>query len=129
MALIRVDWKPDSRKIRQFGLGIIVFAAILSYWRGPVFAGVGLALGLLCAALPELVGRPVYKAWMGVAFVIGSLMSALIMGFIYFGLMTPLALVMRLTGRDALRLKRPAGESYWVGLSIPEDKSYFERLF
>jgi hypothetical protein len=137
MALIRVDWNPSKSKIRQFGLMLAVFALLVAAfwaWRGhrerALMVGlVGLPLGLLTAALPETLGRLVYKGWMSVSFVISGAMSPVIMGLFYYGVLTPIALLMRLRGRDALRLKRPAGETYWQPLSIPEDKSYFERLF
>lgn len=137
MALIRIDWNPSAAKIRQFGWMLCGFSLLLGgFWawrgRGPwawYIAGAGLPLGVLTAVFPEALGRRIYKVWMGAAFIIGSVVSPLIMGFLYYGMVTPFAIVMKLAGRDALRLKRPRVESYWTALSIPEDKSYFERLF
>lgn len=138
MALIKIDWNPSARKVRQFGLGLAVFSLLLacwSAWKGHASSrlltacGTGTVLGLLCAALPGLMGRPVYRAWMGVSWAIGTVVSTVTMALLFYGMFTPLALIFRTIGRDALRLKRPAGESYWAALTIPKDKSYLKRLF
>lgn len=137
MALLKIDWNPGPAKVRTFGLllaGLSLPLAAFWAWRGHplaggIIAGAGLSLGALTAAFPGSVGLNFYKAWMGLSFVIGSIVSPLILGLVYYGVLTPMALAMRLGGRDALRLKRPEGGTYWVPLAIPEDKSYFERLF
>jgi hypothetical protein len=128
MALLRIDWKPAPRKVREFGLILLALSAVAA-WRGSRLAPAGLVLGALATALPGSAGLRIYKAWMGVAFVVGSVVSPLILGAVFYGLVTPLGLVMRLLGRDALRLKRPEGPSYWTDMAMPDDKSYYERLF
>lgn len=137
MALLRIDWNLGPAKVRRFGLMLAGLSLPLSAfwaWRGHplaagIIAGAGLSLGALTAAFPGSVGLQFYKAWMGVSFVIGSVVSPVILGLVYYGVLTPMSLALRLTGRDALRLKRPDADTYWVPLAIPEEKSYFERLF
>lgn len=125
MALLHVDWNPGTRKIRVFGLILTALAILFGHAAAPV----GVALGLLSVFLPGSAGLWIYKTWMGVAFVIGSIASPILLGLIYFGLFTPLALIMRVIGRDALRLKRPQVDSYWTPMAMPDDKTYYERLF
>lgn len=137
MALIKIDWNPGEKKIRQFGFMLAGFSVLLASWwlwkghsqRAWILGPLGLIAGLASAALPGTLGAGVYKAWMCVAFAIGSVVSPLLLGLLFYGILTPMGLVMRLIGRDALRLKRPATDSYWTPLTIPDDKSYFERLF
>ena len=130
MALIKVDWNPSAKKVREFGLILLSLSVIAGLWRHwSVLGPAGAALGVLATALPSSLGLWIYKAWMGVAFVIGSILSPIILGLIYFGLFTPLALIMRLIGRDALRLKRPLTDTYWTPMNMPDDKTYYERLF
>lgn len=137
MALLKIDWNPGPAKVRRFGLLLAGLALPLSAfwaWRGHpqaagIVAGAGISLGLLTAACPGNLGLNFYKTWMGVSFIIGTVMSPVILGLVYYGVLTPLSLIMRLGGRDALRLKRPEGSTYWIPLAIPEEKSYFERLF
>lgn len=130
MALLQVDWNPGDRKVRQFGGLLALFAATLGWWKfGPKAAGVGVILGALTAAAPRTLGLYVYKAWMGVAYVIGSLLSPILLGVLFYGVVTPIGLLLRLSGRDALRLKRPDVDSYWTPVDHPTDPSYFDRLF
>ena len=135
MALVEIDWEPSPRKLRQFGVGLLVFAAVLGALllrrgrpAGNWVLGIGAALGLLTLAAPAA-GRWVYKAWMSVAFVMGTAMSWLLLALLYYGVLTPLAVVFRLLGRDELRLRQAKGDSYWTPIAMPEDKSSFERLF
>jgi len=135
MALLRVDWNPSENKIRQFGGLLALFALIVAFaaWRkgqgqaAQWTAIGGVALGAVSAAVPAF-GALVYRAWMCVAFVIGSIVSTLLLAALYFGAVTPLGLWFRIRGRDALALRRGGKKSYWVPLEIPEETSYFERL-
>ncbi|MBI4060856.1 MAG: hypothetical protein HY403_05440 [Elusimicrobia bacterium] len=135
MSMLRVDWNPSPAKLREFGGGLIVFGLLLGGLalsrgrpHGLWLVAAGLALGLIVLAAPAA-GRLIYKAWMGVAFVIGGAVSLLILGGLYYGLLTPLALFFRVRGRDALRLKKPALPTYWLPLETPRDKKSYERLF
>lgn len=135
MSVLRVNWDPDAKQLRQFGIGLFIFGAIvagIAYWKGNpeaarrIFAVLAALGGVTLAAPPA--GRLVYKGWMCAAFVIGTVISTLVLVLIYFGIVTPLALFFKLRGRDELRLAR-SGATYWVPLSLPEDKRSWERLF
>jgi hypothetical protein len=135
MSLLRVDWNPSDKKIRQFGAGLVVCAAFFGWSMlrhgkpaGPYVLKGGIALGILTALWPAA-GRFVYKAWMGVAFVVGTVVSFAALALMYYLVLTPLALFFRLRGRDALRLVKPAGETYWTPLKTPGAESDYERLF
>jgi hypothetical protein len=56
---------------------------------------------------------PLNKAWFLLGIGIGKLVSPVVLGIIFFGLITPIALMARLLGRDELKLKRPKKSSYW----------------
>src|SRR5688572_16920764 len=110
--MLKVNWRPSDRDLRFFGLVLwIGFGLIggLLFWRGHreaatiVWAAAG-AVGLLAVVLPRA-ARPFYAAWMGVAFVVGSVVSRVILALFFFGVLTPIGLFFRLRGRDALRLK------------------------
>ena len=72
---------------------------------------------------------PVYWLWMGIACVTGSVMSRAVLALLYYGLISPLGLVMRLTGRDPLRRRRPQAESYWLDVAAPTSPAPYERQF
>ncbi|MBI4677906.1 MAG: hypothetical protein HY748_10020 [Elusimicrobia bacterium] len=83
--------------------------------------------GALTSALPNM-GKPLYKGWMGVAFVIATVVSNAVIALIFYGLITPMALVFKVLGRDCLRLKRGEG-SHWVPVTMPADAERYERTF
>ncbi len=105
---------------RRFGLTVgaafLGFAA-LSRWRGHVVAPVLLAtLGVLFVAGGLLVpGRmtPVFRGWMGLALAISKVTTPILMGVIYFVVLTPIALVARLLGHRPLA-RDPKAASLWA---------------
>jgi hypothetical protein len=127
---------PSKRTLRQFAGLLFVFAAGLAGWRawhgqaGAWTMGLGLAgvvAGALGAVWPAVV-RPIYTGWMVVAFPIGWTVFRLVLGAFFYGILTPVALVMRVMRRDALNLRRPDVRSYWTVKKHPENAaSYFRQ--
>jgi hypothetical protein len=73
----------------------------------------GSSVGLIAVAAPNLL-TPFNKAWMALGDLMGKVMSPLVLGIIFFVLITPNALITRLFGRDELRLKKADINSYWI---------------
>ena len=143
MSAIPIDWKPDSKKLREFGfISVVAFGIMgsLLAWRAGCFQGSGhwtaplvvwaLGLwGLLGGLIPALV-KPLYLGLMAIAFPIGYVVSHLLLGLLYYGLFTPLALFFRLIGRDPLQRKidRKA-PTYWEKIeTTPAPSSYFRQF-
>ena len=133
-----VQFDPPRRTLRQFaGLSLVVFGGLAawSYFaKGQVIssallATLALGIGLPGLARPRLV-RPVYVGAMILAFPIGWVVSRLLLAILFYGVVTPMGLVFRLTGRDALRLARPPGRAtYWLPKPAPDDlRSYFRQF-
>jgi Na+/H+-dicarboxylate symporter len=78
----------------------------------------GMAVGLVAVAAPGLL-TPFNKAWMKLGELMGKVISPLVLGVIFFVLITPIALLTRLFGRDELRLKRTNTQSYWIDRTPP----------
>ena len=53
------------------------------------------------------------KSWMYLGLFLAMIISPIVLGIIYFGLFTPMAIFMQLARRDELRLKMQSGQSYW----------------
>ena len=114
---------PSARELRWFGVLVFgVFAAIggVVLWRvesllaAQVLWGIGCALALVYYAVRPL-RRLLYASWMRLTSPLSWAVSHLVMAFIYYGVITPTAVVMRLFGRDKLgRRFDPATSSYWV---------------
>jgi len=95
--------------------------ALIALWRGRdsalywmIIAFMFLALAL---AAPPLLG-PLNRVWRRVSLEISKCVSPLMMAIIFFGVLTPMGLLLRLLGKDLLRLRFEADcTSYWIDLS------------
>lgn len=111
--------------VRSFGLTVGVLLALIGavlWWRNGWVAtpwvygwsGVGLALVLLGLVWPRGL-TPVYRVWMGLAVVLGFVMTRVILSLVFFAVVTPIALVFRLLRRDPLSRKPdPEQPTYWL---------------
>jgi hypothetical protein len=128
---------PTAKVLRQFAAGwLVCFLGLAAhqYWvRGHPRAG--LALGVLAIVfggmglIKPASLRRLFVGWMVVAFPIGWLISQAALLLMFFGLITPLALLFRIRGRDLLA-RKPAPErpSFWAPKHTPSDVcSYFRQ--
>ena len=113
---------------RSFGIVFfIVFLLIalypLSYsgelrvW-STIISLIFLALGLLNSKILT----PLNKLWFKFGILLGKIVSPLIMGIIFFLVVTPIGLIMRLLGKDVLNLKYNKERSYWIEKDGPKSK-------
>jgi cytochrome b subunit of formate dehydrogenase len=73
---------------------------------------------------------PLNRIWMRLGLVLGMIVSPVIMGIIFFGLFVPLGIMMRVFGRDELRLKTTSRPSHWRERSSEQtDGDAFKRQF
>jgi hypothetical protein len=117
-----IDFRPSDKKLRQFAGLWLGFFLVLAAWQAyrqhttvaAIFAASALTIGPLGLLSPGLM-RPIFVGWTVLAFPIGWVVSNTILALLFFGLFTPVALVFRLIGRDALSLRRrPEASSYWT---------------
>lgn len=80
----------------------------------------GLAAALLIVSLlrPGLLA-PLNRGWFALGLLLGRVMSPIVLGVIFFLVITPVALVTRLSGRDVLKLRRTGISTYWVARDPP----------
>ncbi len=94
-----------------FGLGSVFrhgfsWAPVTFFICAVIFTGVTL---LRWKAL-----KPGYRGWMAVAKIIGSIMTTVILGVVFFIVFVPVGLVLRLAGKDHLQRKKDAdAATYW----------------
>ena len=107
---------------RGFGLVMAALLAVIALWP-PLFSGgpfrlwaLILAVSLLALALTvSRVLAPFNKAWLRFGLLMGRIVNPVVLGLIFYVVVTPFGLVMRLFGRDPLRLNRdPQATSYWI---------------
>jgi hypothetical protein len=113
-------------------LGLALLSSLLCWRRVLPAPACGLALCLLAAlagaaALQPRWFRGYYRFSAKLGFGLSQMAGRAILALLFFIVVTPLGLVLRMLGKDPLRLRRPAGaESYW---SEVRRKSSLERLF
>ena len=114
---------------RSFGIVFsIVFLLIAIY---PLINSDGLRVWSLIIAIIFLVLglinskilTPLNKLWFKFGILLGRIVSPVIMGLIFFLVVTPIALIMRTIGKDLLNLKfNKKDESYWIEKDGPKSK-------
>ncbi|MDB4665280.1 SxtJ family membrane protein [Verrucomicrobia bacterium] len=139
MALMEIDWKPGARQLRQFAaLSLLFFGgggtwlfygiewtalACSPFWAVAVIFG---ALGLI----QPRVAWPLYVVLMAVALPIGMVVSFLMLAAIYFGVITPIGLGLRLCGKDPMTRKlNRQFDSYWIPRKAPDNSEQYFRQY
>lgn len=134
--MIDINWNPDAKELRKFGVAMLVGFTLISgflFWRDhPTGATFCVVFGFIAGGLGLTGTRaalPVYLGWMGVAFVSGNVVSRVLIALLFYLLITPMGLGMRLIGRDKLGLGPGDSPSYWVDAAPSDDERDFERQF
>ncbi len=139
MALIDVNWRPPEKQLRQFAVAFAVFFTGLSAWlhfgRGVspatagFVAGAAVVIGGVGFLRPPLI-RPVYVAMMAAALPIGMVLSVVLLTVMYFVILTPIGLLRRALGKDAMHPGfDPSAKSYWVRRKPPAAADRYFRQY
>jgi hypothetical protein len=121
--MITIDYRPAARQIRSFAriwlpLFVVALGGML-WWRTGRFTptvwvwAVGGAISLATLASFQ-VARLVFVGLVVITYPIGLIVSNLVLGAMFFLVFTPLGILMRLFGRDALALRARKRPSHWV---------------
>ena len=148
MALIAVNWKPDRRQLRWFGLFCVIGFGGVGAWlffqqrlfgyqladstatvTAEVLWGVAGVCGLAALVLPVAL-RPLYLVLTAISLPIGFVLSHVLMALVFYGLLTPVGLFFRMIGRDPLdrRFDR-SSTTYWVRRESVKDVTRYYRQF
>jgi multisubunit Na+/H+ antiporter MnhG subunit len=114
------DIKSGKNQLREFGLTmgiILVILGAIALWRGkPVYlyllvaAGIFIGFGL---GFPKPL-KPIHKIWMSFSIIIGFFVSRLILSVLFYAVLTPIGLIMRIFGKDILDQRIDKNKhSYW----------------
>ncbi|MFM6131785.1 MAG: hypothetical protein ACKPBV_24225 [Sphaerospermopsis kisseleviana] len=123
---MHINWHPSSREMRHWALIMapaLGFVGSLFYfvdW-GIFAGGQGFAkflwsfgaLAFVTGITGTKLGMPAYWAWMGFVYVVSSIITYTALTLVYLGVVTPLALLARLLGRDRLQLRAQGKTTYW----------------
>ena len=112
------------------GFGIVFFVVFLLIAIYPLLKGSDLRIWSLIISFIFLVLgltksnllTPLNKLWFKFGLFLGKIISPLIMGFIFFVVVTPIGIIMRLLRKDLLNLKYNKKKSYWIEKTGPKSK-------
>ena len=82
---------------------------------------------LILGIINSKVLTPLNILWMKFGLLLGKIVSPIVMGFVFFGVVTPISIIMKLLRKDLLNLKRNKKETYW--LKKEEIKSNMKNQF
>lgn len=138
-----VNWNPDTAGRRAFAksiaIGLPVIALVLgtlgwfrahswpawTWW----LAGIGFAAGGVLWVVPQI-ARSFYVAWNGLGCCIGFVVSNTAAAAVYYLVITPIGLLLRLSGRDPLQRRSERGrESYWEDAEKAGDSERYFRQY
>ena len=113
---------------RSFGIVFFVVFLLIAFY--PLFQGNDLRIWSLIISLIFLtlgllnskILSPLNKMWFKLGLFLGKIISPLIMGIIFFIVVTPIGIIMRLFNKDLLNLKYNKEKSYWIKKMGPKSK-------
>ncbi len=130
------DLDLSIKNLRKFGLivGLIfVLIALWMLWKNHtptiriIFIGFGIFLLISGLVYPRIL-RPVYQVWMCLALSIGGLISRLILTILFFFVMTPIGLMLKLFGKKMLDIKQKGEkDTYWIPRT--DRKVNYEKMY
>jgi hypothetical protein len=137
-SMIKIDHHPSRRQMTVFGLLWIVFFGILggmSSWKTGIsprpitFWAIGAAIPVAGFLWPEML-RIVFLAATYATYPIGLVLSFCILAVIYYLVLTPIGLVLRLRGYDPMQRRFDRnGKTYWSPHEQEEkSKRYFQQF-
>lgn len=122
---------------RSFGGVFALFFMVIALWP-PAFGGavrwwaviVSALLAVAALAAPSLLAIP-NMLWYRFGLLLHRIVSPVVLAILFYGVVTPTGLIMRLFGRDPMRRRRDPGvESYWINREPPgPEPESLKRLF
>ena len=123
--LTKKNIKKTSNSNRVFGIFFSFIFFIIALWPLMIngqeirywlilLAILFLILGLINSKLLT----PLNKGWIKLGFFLGKLVTPVLMGLVYFLVVTPIGIIMRLIGKDLLNLKKNKSKTYWIKRNI-----------
>jgi predicted permease len=129
--------KESKKDLRKFGLTVgsvlVIIAGLLFWFEKPsaiYFAIVGVILILTGLIYPAIL-KPFNKVWIGLAIVLGFIMSRVILTIFFYLILTPISLLAKLFRKKFMNLKYDkSAETHWEKRSIIHKKPIdYERQF
>ena len=105
---------------RNFGIVFAIVFFIISIWpllkEGDIryWSLIISFIFFVLALVNSKILTPLNKIWMKFGVLLGKIISPIVMGFIFFFVVTPTGIIMRVFGKDLLNLKKNNQNTYWI---------------
>lgn len=125
---------PSNRKFGLFFAAVFLLLSAFFLYKASgfpaaVFLGLAILFGALAFLRPDVL-LPLNKLWMQFGLLLGLIISPIVMGLIFFVLITPISILMRVFGRDELRINLRDRNTYWkIRNSETTEKTTFKNQF
>jgi len=122
-----VNSLPTNSKFGWFFAAVFFALAAISYWKEwSIAAVVSMVVAVLFSVATLTAPKalaPLNRLWFGLGLLLGMIVSPIVLGTIFFLMISPIAIFMRIFGRDELKIKKRSVDSYWVERSQPAPAS------
>jgi hypothetical protein len=134
--MIAIQWNPSRKQLRQFaGIWFPAFCFLAGWMVGKKtghWDGVQLAWAVCGAqALLGMIYPPgirlVFVGLILMTFPIGWVASHVLLGAIFYLVVTPIGLILKISGHDLLQLEKPSGNSTWMNPVVKTDATHYLR--
>ena len=137
MAMMEINWNPSRKELRQFGFLCLLFFGVLGAWSysnngftiwNELLFAAAIIGGVLGAVAPQLL-KYVFVGWIVAVFPIGWTVSHILLGAIYYLILTPIGLLVRAFGNDPMNRTFDRGaKSYWSTHEQEQVARYFRQF-
>lgn len=134
--MARKEQQPTKTELRQFGLVVGGVFAVIGLWplvvRSESPRVWAMALGGLLLVLGAVVPQSltqVHAGWMKVGHVLGTINTKILLGMLYYLLLTPMGLVMRLMGKDPMHRALTQGTDTYRVVRAPRPRQHMRNQF
>ena len=120
------DFKTSSN--RSFGIVFFIVFLFISLYpltyneEIRIWSVISSLIFLVLGLVDSKILAPLNKLWFKFGIFLGKIISPIIMGIIFFLVVTPTGLLMRLLGKDLINLKYKNNKSYWIEKKGPKSK-------
>tara|TARA_B100000953_G_scaffold182146_1_gene150043 strand:+ start:159 stop:548 length:390 start_codon:yes stop_codon:yes gene_type:complete len=113
---------------KSFGFIFFIFFLLISLWpitNGKEINYLILSISFIFLLLTLFNSKyltPLNKLWFKIGLILGRFISPIVMGIIFFLVVTPIAIIMKILGKDILGIKKNNKKTYWVNKTGPKSK-------
>lgn len=126
--------KPSNKKFGFFILSIFFLISLYyffvnNFFLAVIFFSITIFLFIITISKPKVL-NPLNNAWMFIGYLLGKIVSPIILGIIFYLIISPVSITFKLIKRDELNLKIRKKKTYWTKRdSLLMNNNFFDKQF